>query len=202
MKKNALYPNVAIGQIRKLDSIKGIASARLVAIAETDSADATCLVFLLGNAIEAATPRDVIIPKESTKLSYDLALMSDYLSRADQGRLVNNPVLSEVSKELIEAVRNAVLESPFGALSIDQEKLTVSVGSYPAQKYDAVWNFRDSEAQNFALLTFTRNKTSIDFAFKLYQANYENLEAFCEPDVPIDAIRFRAFSKEKIEVAA
>jgi hypothetical protein len=202
MKKNALYPNVAIGQIRKLDSIKGIASARLVAIAETDSSDATCLVFLLGNATDAATPRDIIIPKEITKLTYDLALMSDYLSRADQGRLVNNPVLSEVSKELIEAVRNAVLESPFGALSIDQEKLTVSVGSYPAQKYDAVWNFRDSEAQNFALLTFTRNKTSIDFAFKLYQANYENLEAFCEPDVPIDAIRFRAFSKEKIEVAA
>ena len=45
MTKKALYPKVAIGQIRKLDSIQGIASARLVAIAETDSVDATCLVF-------------------------------------------------------------------------------------------------------------------------------------------------------------
>ena len=201
MKKNALYPNVAIGQIRKLDAIKGIASARLVAIAETDSSDATCLVFLLGNATDAATPRDIIIPKEITKLTYDLALMSDYLSRADQGRLVNNPVLSEVSKELIESVRSAVIESPFGALSIDQEKLAVLVGSYPAQKYDAVWNFRDSEAENFALLTFVRNKKSIEFAVKFYQANFDDLEAFSETEVPFDALRFRAISNERIEVA-
>ena len=202
MKKNALYPNVAIGQIRKLDSIKGIASARLVAIAETDSSDATCLVFLLGNATDAATPRDIIIPKEITKLTYDLALMSDYLSRADQGRLVNNPVLSEVSKELIESVRNAVIESPFGALSIDQEKLAVLVGGYPAQKYDAVWNFRDSEALNFELLTYVRNKISTDFAFKFLTLNVENPEAFSGPEAPFDALRLYSIPGERIEVAA
>lgn len=202
MKKNALYPKVAIGQIRKLDSIKGIASARLVAIAETDASDATCLVFLVGNATDAATPRDVIIPKEVTKLTYDLALMTDYLSRADQGRLVNNPVLSELSTELIDSVRHAAWESPFGALSIDQDNLSVSIGRYPAQKYDAVWNFRDAEAENFALLTFVRNKKSIQFAVKFYQANFDNLEAFSEAEVPLDALRFRAISNERIEVAA
>ena len=50
-----------VGQIRKLDSIQGIATSRLVVIAEIDQRDATCLVFLLNNMSEAATPRDLCI---------------------------------------------------------------------------------------------------------------------------------------------
>ena len=38
---------IEVGQIRKLEGIQGIANPRLVVIAETDSKDATCLVFLL-----------------------------------------------------------------------------------------------------------------------------------------------------------
>lgn len=202
MTKNWTSTQIEVGEIRKLDSIKGIASARLVAIVETDPTDATCLVFLLSNASDAATPRDVVIPHEISNLPYDVALMSDYLARADQGRLVNNPVLSKLSKELLDSIRRAVEETPFGALKIDQKNLKVSIGSYPAQKYDSVWKFRDAEASNFALLTFVRNKISVRFAVNFYQANFENLTAFSESDVPFDALRFRAISNERIEVAA
>lgn len=202
MKDNLRGPKIAIGQVRKLDSIRGIASSRLVAIAETDASDATCLVFLLGNTPDAATPRDVVIAKEISKLPYDIALMSDYMSRADQGRLIGNPVLGELSESLIQAVREAVIESPYGTLKFDVKKYSVSVGNYPAQKYDAVWSFRDAEAENFARLTFVRNKISINFALNFYQTNVENIEAFCEPEVPLDAIRLRGLSNERIEVAA
>jgi len=195
-------PKIEIGQVRKLDSIKGIASSRLVAIAEVDAMDATCLVFLLSNATDAATPRDVVISKNDVALPYDIALMGDYLSRADQGRLASNPILGKLSEELIRAVRHAVDISPFGAINIDENKYSVEVGSFPAQKYDAVWTFRDAEAANFALLTFVRNKSSLEFAVKFLQINHENPSAFDDPEVNLDAIRFRAISKERIEVAA
>jgi hypothetical protein len=195
-------PKIEIGQVRKLDSIKGIASSRLVAIAEVDAVDATCLVFLLGNATDAATPRDVVISKHTAALPYDIALMGDYLSRADQGRLASNPIIGKLSQELIQAIRHAVDISPFGAINIDENKYSVEVGSFPAQKYDAIWTFRDAEAANFALLTFVRNKASLEFAVKFLQINHENPSAFDDPEVNLDAIRFRAISKERIEVAA
>ena len=52
---------IEVGQIRKLDGIHGLADARLVVIAETDSKDATCLVFLLNNMVDAAIPRDLCL---------------------------------------------------------------------------------------------------------------------------------------------
>ncbi len=194
--------NFEVGQIRKLSSIKGIASSRLVVIVEIDSFDATCLVFLLGNSTEAATPRDVIISKEITSLSYDVALMGDYLARADQARLIKNPILGNIPYSLINHIRSAILDNPFGAIKMKEVSFSVETGKYPAQKFDAVWSFRDAEAANFALLTFTRSKTSLEFAVNFYMANIDNFEAFAEPDAPLDALRCIAISQERIEVAA
>ena len=202
MMEKSQLPKIAIGQVRKLDSIEGIASSRLVAIAEVDALDATCLVFLLGNATDAATPRDLVISKDITSLPYDIALMGDYLSRADQGRLAGNPILGKLNEELIQAVRHAVDISPFGAINIDENRHSVEVGSFPAQKYDTVWTFRDAEAANFSLLTFVRNKSSLEFAVRFYQINHQNPSAFDDPEVNLDALRFRGISNEKIEVAA
>ena len=202
MNKALARSNFEIGQIRKLDSIKGIASSRLVAIAEIDSIDATCLVFLLANSTEAATPRDVILSKEITNLAYDVALMGDYLARADQARLINNPILGHVPHTIIENIRTATLNYPFGGIQFNDLTLGLQTGSYPAQKFDAVWSFRDAEAANFNLLTFVRSKTSLEFAVNFYMANIDNVAAFAEPNVPLDALRFFAISQEKIEVAA
>ena len=50
--------------------------------------------------------------------------------------------------------------------------------------------------------TFVRNKSSLDFAVRFYQINHQNPSAFDDPEVNLDALRFRAISNEEIEVAA
>ena len=191
-----------VGQIRKLDSIKGFATSRLVVIAEIDQRDATCLVFLLNNMSEAATPRDLCISKLVTKSKYEIVLMTDYLSRADQARLVNNEILGVIDPLLINRIREISFASPFGGLVNNFQKLGVTVGGYPAQKYDSVWLFRDNEFDNFSRLTFVRNPISLDYAVKFYVNNKNNVAAFMSEEVPLDALRFFAISQSRIEVAA
>ena len=191
-----------VGQIRKLDSIKGIATSRLVVIAEIDQRDATCLVFLLNNMSEAATPRDLCISKLVAKSKYEIVLMTDYLSRADQARIVNNEILGVIDPLLINRIREISFASPFGGLVNNFQKLGVTVGGYPVQKYDSVWLFRDNEFDNFSRLTFVRNPISLDYAVKFYVNNKNNAAAFMSEEVPLDALRFFAISQSRIEVAA
>ena len=191
-----------VGQIRKLDSIKGIATSRLVVIVEIDQRDATCLVFLLNNMLEAATPRDFCISKLVAKSKYEIVLMTDYLSRADQARLVNNEILGIIDPILINRIREISFSSPFGGLPNNFEKSGVIVGGYPVQKYDSVWLFRDNEFDNFSRLTFVRNLISLDYAVKFYVNNKNNAAAFISEEVPLDALRFFAISQSRIEVAA
>lgn len=191
-----------VGQIRKLDSIKGIATSRLVVIAEIDQRDATCLVFLLNNMSEAATPRDLCISKLVAKSKYEIVLMTDYLSRADQARLVNNDILGVIDPLLINRIREISFASPFGGLVNNFQKPGVTVGGYPVQKYDSVWLFRDNEFDNFSRLTFVRNPISLDYAVKFYVNNKNNAAAFISEEVPLDALRFFAISQSRIEVAA
>lgn len=191
-----------VGQIRKLDSIKGIATSRLVVIAEIDQRDATCLVFLLNNMSEAATPRDLCISKLVAKSKYEIVLMTDYLSRADQARLVNNEILGVIDPLLINRIREISFASPFGGLVNNFQKSGVTVGGYPVQKYDSVWFFRDNEFDNFSRLTFVRNPISLDYAVKFYVNNKNNAAAFISEEVPLDALRFFAISQSRIEVAA
>jgi hypothetical protein len=191
-----------VGQIRKLDSIQGIATSRLVVIAEIDQRDATCLVFLLNNMSEAATPRDLCISKSVAKSKYEIVLMTDYLSRADQARLVNNEILGVIDPLLINQIREISFASPFGGLANNFQKSGVIVGGYPVQKYDSVWLFRDNEFDNFSRLTFVRNLISLDYAAKFYVNNKNNAAAFISEEVPLDALRFFAISQSRIEVAA
>ena len=202
MEKISMKNKLEVGQIRKLDSIKGIATSRLVVIAEIDQRDATCLVFLLNNMSEAATPRDLCISKLVTKSKYEIVLMTDYLSRADQARLVNNEILGVIDPLLINRIREISFASPFGGLVNNFQKLGVTVGGYPAQKYDSVWLFRDNEFDNFSRLTFVRNPISLDYAVKFYVNNKNNAAAFMSEEVPLDALRFFAISQSRIEVAA
>lgn len=191
-----------VGQIRKLDSIKGIATSRLVVIAEIDQRDATCLVFLLNNMSEAATPRDLCISKLVAKSKYEIVLMTDYLSRADQARLVNNEILGVIDPLLINRIREISFASPFGGLVNNFQNSGVTVGGYPVQKYDSVWFFRDNEFDNFSRLTFVRNPISLDYAVKFYVNNKNNAAAFISEEVPLDALRFFAITQSRIEVAA
>ena len=202
MEKISMKNRLEVGQIRKLDSIKGIATSRLVVIAEIDQRDATCLVFLLNNMTEAATPRDLCISKLVAKSKYEIVLMTDYLSRADQARLVNNEILGVIDPLLINRIREISFASPFGGLVNNFQISGVTVGGYPVQKYDSVWLFRDNEFDNFSRLTFVRNPISLDYAVKFYVNNKNNAAAFISEEVPLDALRFFAISQSRIEVAA
>ena len=202
MEKMQMKNKLEVGQIRKLDSIKGIATSRLVVIVEIDQRDATCLVFLLNNMLEAATPRDLCISKLVAKSKYEIVLMTDYLSRADQARLVNNEILGVIDPLLINRIREISFASPFGGLVNNFQKSGVTVGGYPVQKYDSVWLFRDNEFDNFSRLTFVRNLISLDYAAKFYVNNKNNAAAFISEEVPLDALRFFAISQSRIEVAA
>jgi hypothetical protein len=193
---------VEVGQIRKLDGIQGIANPRLVVIAETDSKDATCLVFLLNNMVEAAIPRDLCLSSIETGSSFDLVLMTEYFSRADQARLVKNKVLGNLKPAVLERIRKTVFDNPFGELPNSIESQGMKIGSYPVQKYDSVWFFRSNEFDNFKALTFVRNPISIDFAHTFYELHQNDLKAYDDPEVPLDALRFQALSTSMEMVAA
>ena len=193
---------IEVGQIRKLDGIHGLADARLVVIAETDSKDATCLVFLLNNMVDAAIPRDLCLSSIETGSSFDLVLMTEYFSRADQARLVKNKVLGNLKPATLEHIRKTVFDNPFGELPDSLESTEIKIGSYPVQKYDSVWVFRGNEFDNFKALTFTRNTLSIDFAHTFYELHRNNLNAYDDPDAPIDALRFQALSMSMVMEAA
>jgi hypothetical protein len=193
---------IEVGQIRKLEGIQGIANPRLVVIAETDSKDATCLVFLLNNMVEAAIPRDLCLSSIETGSSFDLVLMTEYFSRADQARLVKNKVLGNLKPAVLERIRKTVFDNPFGELPDSIESQGMKIGSYPVQKYDSVWFFRSNEFDNFKALTFVRNPISIDFAHTFYELHQNDLKAYDDPEVPLDALRFQALSTSMEMVAA
>lgn len=193
---------IEVGQIRKLDGIHGIANPRLVVIAETDSKDDTCLVFLLNNMVEAAIPRDLCLSSIETGSSFDLVLMTEYFSRADQARLVKNKVLGNLKPAVLERIRKTVFDNPFGELPDSIESQGMKIGTYPVQKYDSVWFFRSNEFDNFKALTFVRNPISIDFAHTFYELHQNDLKAYDDPEVPLDALRFQALSTSMEMVAA
>jgi len=201
-KSNSEATVLEAGQIRKLDGIQGIASARLVIIAETDTKDASCLVFLLNNMVEAAIPRDLCLSSVETGSSFELVLMTEYFSRADQARLINNKVLGKINPELLNDIRKVVFDNPFGELPQSVESQGIKIGSYPVQKYDSVWFFRSNEFDNFKALTFVRNPISIDFAHTFYELHQNDLKAYDDPEVPLDALRFQALSTSMEMVAA
>jgi hypothetical protein len=193
---------IEVGQIRKLDGIQGIANPRLVVIAETDSKDATCLVFLLNNMVEAAIPRDLCLSSIETGSSFDLVLMTEYFSRADQARVVKNKVLGNLKPAVLARIRKTVFDNPFGELPDSIQSQGIKIGSYPVQKYDSVWVFRGNEFDNFKALTFHRNTISIDFAHTFYELHRDDLSAYDDPDAPIDALRFQSLSMSMVMEAA
>jgi hypothetical protein len=129
-------------------------------------------------------------------------LMTEYFSRADQARLVKNKVLGNLKPAVLERIRKTVFDNPFGELPDSIESQGMKIGSYPVQKYDSVWFFRSNEFDNFKALTFVRNPISIDFAHTFYELHQNDLKAYDDPEVPLDALRFQALSTSMEMVAA
>lgn len=178
---------VEVGQIRKLRSNGLNGSSRLVIIAEIDQLDKTSLVFLLNNMIEAAIPRDVCISKSKINTKFDIVLMTEYFSRANNSELESTEIVGKLSENEIFKIRTICFSNPFGTLPDEIISEGFSIGKFPVQKFDSVWRFRTSEFDNFRLLTFVRNKLSLSFSVKILDVHNGDLSEFLD-DIPLDLL--------------
>ena len=187
-----------VGQIRKLHPSREIGSSRLVLIADKDKRDGTFLVFLLNNFVEAATPRDLCISKEAASSNYELVLMTEYFSRANPENFDLSTVFGRVDSKEIERFKELAFRSPFGSLPNEIEKDGVSIGKYPVQKFDSVWNYRSDEFDNFRQLTYIRDINSVDYSQRFLQHNPEINNSDVINDLPLIALFALSRSGEKV----
>lgn len=171
MSKLSISEPLRVGQIRKLRANKKGGTSRLVLIAEQDHLDGTFLVFLLNNMIEAAIPRDLCLSKKFTSAQYAIVLMTEYFSRANPEDFELDSVMGRVDVAQIKNIRSIAFFNPFGKLPDDIIDEGLSIGSFPMQKYDAIWNFRAAEFENFSKLTYVRNTNSSDYAMRFVAQN-------------------------------
>lgn len=178
-----------IGEIHKLQPKRKGAKSRLVMIVEVDNSDYTALVFLINNMKKAAIPRDVTISKEIINSDFDVVIMTEYFARIDLENLNPNSKIGRLSAHDVERIRTISFNSPFGALPEAVESEGITVGSYPVQKFDSVWNFRGEEFDNFSLITFVRNKLSSDYVSRILNL-YEDLTPILD-ECSLDALFLR-----------
>ena len=178
--------NFRVGEIRKIRSMQNGGKSRLVLIAELDQKDCTALVFLLNNMTETAIPRDLILTKKNINAHFDLVLMSEYFSRVDLTDLDQSKIIGQISEGEIQRIRKLTFEHPFGQLPSEIETDGMKIGKYPVQKYDAIWNFRSLEFDNFQLLSFTRNQLSSEYVARILSL-HPDLSAIID-DCPLDAL--------------
>jgi hypothetical protein len=158
-------------------------------IVEVDDSDYTALVFLISNMAKAAIPRDVTISKEILKSDFDVVVMTEYFARIDLENLNPNSIIGHLSTDAVERIRTTSFNSPFGALPEAIESDGITIGRYPVQKFDSVWNFRSEEFDNFSLITFVRNKLSSDYVARILNL-YEDLTPILD-ECSLDALFLR-----------
>lgn len=178
-----------IGEIHKIQSKRKGAKSRLVMIVEIDESDYTALVYLVNNMVNAAIPRDVTISKSLIKSDFDVVIMTEYLARIDLENLSNESKIGQLSSDDLQRIRTISFSSPFGPLPEAIASEGISIGSYPVQKFDSVWNFRSAEFDNFSMITFVRNKLSSDYVARILSL-YEDLTPIID-ECSLDALFLR-----------
>jgi hypothetical protein len=199
LKMRILEP-LRIGQIRKLKSNKKGGASRLVLIAQRDRRDGTFLVFLLNNMLEAAIPRDVCLSKEVTSAQYGIVLMTEYYSRANPEDFDLDSLIGSIEASQVEKIASNAFDNPFGKLPDEILSEGFVIGSFPIQKYDAIWNFRAAEFDNFSKLTYVRDSNSTDYAVRFLRENPVMTDPLLVEDCPIDALYALSRSGEMMAV--
>jgi hypothetical protein len=196
-KENNWEP-LKVGQIRKLHPSRAMGSSRLVLLADRDKRDGTFLVFLLNNAIEAATPRDLCLSKTVASSNYELVLMTEYFSRANPENFELSTVFGRVDSSEIEKFKDLSFRYPFGSLPAEIASAGVSIGHYPVQKFDSIWDYRVSEFDNFSKLTYVRDVNSADYSQRFLQNNPKVNDSDLIDDLPLIALFALSRSGEKV----
>jgi len=199
LKMRILEP-LRIGQIRKLKSNKKGGASRLVLIAQRDRRDGTFLVFLLNNMLDAAIPRDVCLSKEVTSAQYNIVLMTEYYSRANPEDFDLDSLIGSIDASEVERITSNAFDNPFGKLPDEILSEGFVIGRFPMQKYDAIWNFRTAEFDNFSKLTYVRDSNSTDYAMRFLRENPVLTDLLLVEDCPIDALYALSRSGEMVAV--
>jgi hypothetical protein len=186
--KLAISEPLKVGQIRKLIANKKGGASRLVLIAEQDRRDGTYLVFLLNNMVEAAIPRDLCLSKNVTSAEYNIVLMTEYFSRANPEDFELEHLIGSVKVSQVDKIRAAAFNHPFGKLPDEIIDEGIHIGSFPMQKYDAIWNYRTEEFDNFSKLTYVRDKNSTDYATRFLTQNPVLSDPQLIDECPYDAL--------------
>jgi hypothetical protein len=201
MKTSKIIP-LRVGQVRKLKPNEKGGSSRLVLVAEQDRRDGSFLVFLLNNFVDAAIPRDLCLSIEFTSANYRLVLMTEYFSRANSDDFELESLLGSVDPNMLQHFRSIAFNSPFGKLPDEILCEGVEIGTYPVQKYDAIWKFRTSEFDNFLKLTFVRDDVyliSSDYALKAYRQFKTLGDPALVDELPLDVLRGVSISRELVD---
>lgn len=189
MNSKATMDLFQVGEIYKIQGSNPYAKPRLVLIVEIDTSDYSALAYLLNNMTNTAIPRDLRISKDKLNSKFDLVLMTEYLARIDLQNLVSQTRVGLLPKAEVERIRAISFTNPFGQLPDSIESDGISIGSFPVQKNDSVWFFRENEFENFRHLAFSRNKLSSDYVSRILEL-YEDLSPILD-DCPIDALFLR-----------
>ena len=115
--------------------------------------------------------------------------MTEYLARIDLENLSNESKIGQLSSDDLQRIRTISFSSPFGPLPEAIASEGISIGSYPVQKFDSVWNFRSAEFDNFSMITFVRNKLSSDYVARILSL-YEDLTPIID-ECSLDALFLR-----------
>jgi hypothetical protein len=186
--KLAISDPLRVGQIRKLKANHKGGVSRLVLIAEQDRRDGTYLVFLLNNMVEAAIPRDLCLSKDFTSAQYSIVLMTEYFSRANPEDFELESLIGQVKVSQLEKIRTLAFNYPFGKLPDSIAGDGLAIGTFPMQKYDAIWNYRVAEFDNFAKLTYVRDTNSTDYAVRFLTHNPVLNDPLLVDECPLDVL--------------
>ena len=181
-----------VGDIRKITAVNET-SNRLGLVLAIDETSGSAIVGLLTNLVEIATPRDLILSKELTKLNYDLALLTDFVGRVTLAQLDENIALGKISLATVREFLEERKSKIFGSLNV----INIDNGKYPIQENDAVWYWRKSEYDNWIKLTYRKTSTSLRHAAATLSAFEENSNIDAIEELTADSLRLLMLTKGK-----
>ena len=181
------------GEIRRLIDMELQNDSRLVVVVSYNRVDESALVALVSNLIEIATPRDILIPTESTSAPFDLSLLPDFLTLAWKQQLDSSPVFGSLEPADLEIWIEENQAPNLGELESRHTDRIFHRGAYTPEFGDHVWLFRGKEIDAL---------NSLGHSFNFYDSFSKFNQIWRQDDSQIrltDLISNNDFSFEEID---
>jgi hypothetical protein len=161
---------------------------KLVVILEShEYIDGSVTVALVDGLVELATDRDFLLPSESTKAPFDLALWIDFTSRVLVEQLQESPVFGNVDPEKLRYTLNLASVAPNTSLYDFKSKFPFELGKYVPFFGDKVWQRRSNEMDSLNFLSIPID--SEETMRRFLKINFENVEQLNSNQLQIKSTR-------------